>query len=212
MSTDPVPASPRNARLIAGAITGLTLLALAIQPSLGTGSALENALGLLRFFTIWTNIAACAVMGWIAMGRSVPRSIMAALATALTVVGLVYWGALAAEHHPVGIDRLTNQVFHTITPAATVAWWLRFTPPAPAILPLVPVIMVPPLSYGLFAFVLGELTGFYAYFFLDLPAMGWTNFLISNAVLAVFFALMGAGLLAIKRALHRRLSPPINAG
>lgn len=192
-----------TARMLAGAIAALTLLALAIQPSLGTGTALENALGLLQFFTIWSNIAACAIMGWIALGKAVPRSVMAALATALTIVGLVYWGALAAEHQPVGIDRLTNQVYHTLTPLAVVLWWLRFTPPAPAILPMLPAIMVPPLSYGLFAFLLGELTGFYAYFFLDLPAMGWANFLISNAVLAVFFALMGAGLLAIHRAINR---------
>jgi len=58
--------------------------------------------------------------------------------------------------------------------------------------------MVPPLTYGAFAFVLGEMTGFYAYFFLDLPTLGWVQFLISNFVLAVFFALVGTGLVAIK--------------
>ena len=40
--------------------------------------------------------------------------------------------------------------------------------------------MVPPLAYGAFAFVLGEATGFYAYFFLDLSKLGWTNFLGTN--------------------------------
>ena len=195
---------PPVARLIAGAIAALTIAALAIQPWLGTGTPARNALGLLQFFTIWSNIAAAALLGWIAVGRRVPPAALAALATALTVVGLVYWALLAGEHHPAGIDRLTNQVYHTITPAAAVLWWLRYAPPSPAILPLLPAVMVPPLSYGIFAFVLGELTGFYAYFFLDLPAMGWIAFLVSNAVLAVFFAVLGAGLLAIKNALHRR--------
>ncbi|GAA4044176.1 Pr6Pr family membrane protein [Parerythrobacter jejuensis] len=200
-----VPTTPpsRQARLLAAAIAFLALAALGVQPSLGEGTLLENAGGLVRFFTIWGNIAAAVIMGCIALGRPVSTPVMAALATMLTVIALVYWGLLAADHHPVGLDRITNQVFHTIVPLAVIGWWLRFTPPAPAILPLVPVIMAPPLAYGLFAFVLGELTGFYAYFFLDLPQLGWAQFLLSNLVLAVFFAVLGAGLVALKNVASR---------
>ena len=82
---------------------------------------------------------------------------------------------------------------------------MLFTPKAQSNLQLVPAIMVPPLSYGAFAFVLGEITGFYAYFFVDLPALGWTPFLINNVVLALFFALLGLGLLSVKNAINRAL-------
>lgn len=196
-------AASSNARGLAGIISVLAVGALAVQTTLGDGSVPENALGLARFFTIWSNIGAAMVMALAASGRTIPRGVLTALVTALTVVMMVYWGLLATDHHPVGLDRYTNQVFHTIVPVATLVWWFRFIEPAPAILPLVPAIMVPPLSYGAFAFVLGELTGFYAYFFLDLPKIGWINFLISNVLLAAFFAMLGATLVAIKKAIWR---------
>lgn len=192
-----------TARWIAAVIALLVIAAYAVESTLGDGTVLENAAGLLRFFTIWGNVAAACAMGAVALGRTVPRGGMAAIATALTVIGLVYWGLLAGDHHPEGIGRITNQVFHTVTPIAFVGWWLALTPRAPRIIPLVPAIMIPPLSYGAFAFVLGEVTGFYAYFFLDLPNLGWPQFLVNNVGLAVFFASLGAGLLGIKRLINR---------
>ncbi|QFT78955.1 Pr6Pr family membrane protein [Erythrobacter sp. THAF29] len=197
--------APRTGRWIAATIALLVFASYTIETTLGEGTVLENAAGLLRFFTIWGNVAAAFAMGAIALGRTVPRGVMAAIATALTVIGLVYWGLLAGDHQPEGIGRITNQVFHTVTPIAFIGWWLAFTPRAHRILPLVPAIMVPPLSYGAFAFVLGELTGFYAYFFLDLPQLGWAQFLVNNAGLAVLFASLGAGLLGLKRLINRAL-------
>ncbi|TRD11733.1 hypothetical protein FGU71_07545 [Erythrobacter insulae] len=196
-----------NARFWAGIIFAIAAAALIVQPMLGDGTYLENLGGMVRFFTIWGNIAACFVMGWIAFGGNLSRAWMAALATALTVIALVYWGLLSGQHHPVGFDRITNQAHHTIVPAATIAWWLRFTPRAAAIRPMIPAIMIPPLSYGAFAFGLGELTGFYAYFFLDLPMLGWGSFLLNNALLALFFGCLGAGLVAVKNAVSRDREP-----
>ncbi|WP_284126520.1 Pr6Pr family membrane protein [Parerythrobacter aestuarii] len=194
---------PMQPRVLAGIVALTAFGALAVQTTLGDGSVPENAAGLARFFTIWSNIGTAVVMALAASGRAIPRGVLAALVTALTVVAVVYWTLLATDHHPVGLDRYTNQVFHTIVPVAVLVWWFRFVEPAPAILPMVPAIMVPPLAYGAFAYLLGEFTGFYAYFFLDLPRMGWVNFLISNALLAAFFGMLGATLVAIKRAIWR---------
>ena len=191
-------ARPNRARLWAGIIAVLAAGALLAQPLLGEFSYAKNLALMLRWFTIWGNVAACAIMARIALGGQVPASIMAALATALTVIASVYWALLSGDHHPVGYDRITNQFHHTIVPLATIAWWWRYTPKAAAIRPLIPVIMAPPLTYGAFALVLGQLTGFYGYFFTDLPALGWPMFLVNNVVLAVFFALLGAGLVALK--------------
>ena len=206
MTLDQTATYDGRARLLAGLISASAFIALAVQVAIGTGSLIENAGGLVQFFTIWGNIGACVLMGLIASGRSIPRGVMAALATALTVIGGIYWALLAGDHQPVGIDRITNQFHHTPLPLATIAWWFVYTPRAPQVLPLIPAIMVPPLSYGAFAFVLGELTGFYAYFFLDLPALGWTSFLINMTGLAVFFAVIGAVLLKLK-GVFNRLAP-----
>ena len=190
-------------RALAGAISLAAFGALALQTTINEGSVIENFGGMARFFTIWGNIAACLVMGWIAAGRHASRGVLASLATSLSVIALVYWGLLAGDHNPVGLDRVTNQFHHTIIPATVIAWWLAYTAPAPRALALVPAIMVPPLIYGAFAFALGEMTGFYAYFFLDLPALGWSNFLINNAGLALFFGVHGFLLVKAKSVINQ---------
>lgn len=194
-----------RARISAGIIATLAFTALAVQPLLGEGSYAYNLAAMLRFFTIWGNVGACCVMALIALGWSVSerraQSTLAALATALAIIGGIYWGLLSGDHHPVGYDRITNQFHHTIIPIAMIVWWLRFAPPIRPIVSVVPAIMVPPLTYGAFALVLGQMTGFYAYFFVDLPALGWPQFLLNNLLLAGFFALVGMVLVALKNKL-----------
>ena len=194
----------RPARLSAAALAALLAGSLAIQPTLGEGSYAANFAGLFRYFTIWSNAAALVVMALVAIGRTAGRAVLASLVTALTVVGAVYWGLLASEHQPVGIDRLTNQVYHTIVPLAVVAWWFAFASPSERIAPHLPAVMAPPLVYAVFAFVVGRLTGFYPYFFSNQPELGWGPFLLANTALAVFFAGVGAVLLALQGAVHRR--------
>ena len=89
---DPLPTPlPKTARVIAGAIAVLVLVSLAVQSTLGTGSVFENIAGLLRFFTIWGNVAAGVVMALAASGRRLAPRVMASLATMLTVIGSIYW-------------------------------------------------------------------------------------------------------------------------
>ena len=187
--------------MLAGVIAAMACAALAVQPLLGEGSYLENLGGMFRFFTIWGNAAGCVIMALVALGKPVSRAVMAALTTMLAIIALIYWGLLSGDHHPVGYDRITNQFHHTIVPISIIIWWLRYTPPSPAILPLIPTIMIPPLSYGAFALALGQTTGFYAYFFVDLPALGWGWFALNNFVLALFFAAFGAALAWVKNKL-----------
>ena len=207
LQTNSFAYSPR-ARQVAAIIALLAFAALAVQPALGEFSYFVNLANMLRFFTIWGNIAACALMAAIALGRTPSQGTMAALVTMMTVIGSIYWSLLADMHHPTGIDRITNQFHHTFVPVASVLFWLRFTPRASSTFALVPAIMVPPLSYVAFALLLGQITGFYAYFFVDLTELGWTRFLLNNAGLAVFFAALGAVLVSIKNWLEPMIGEP----
>jgi len=196
------PSLAPSARRWAAAIAAAAFIALAVQPLLGERSYGQNLVLMLRWFTIWGNLVACAIMAMMALGKRVSPGVMAALATALTIIGAIYWILLSGEHSPNGYDRITNQFHHTIIPAATVLWWLAFTPKARSTRALIPTIMIPPISYGIFTLINGHLTGFYAYFFLDLPTLGWPQFALSNALLAAFFAGVGAGLVTLKNTIR----------
>ena len=187
-----------------GAI-GTIALQTTINTEPGT-SALENFALLFRFFTIWSNFAGGAIMLWVATDRPVSERVTFALATALTIVALVYHALLAADHHPVGLDWWTNLMFHTLIPAAAVAWWIVFSDRAHLTWQSLPWVMVFPILYSVFALIYGAKTGFYAYFFLDLPSLGWVQMLINMTGLSAFFAAMGAALLGA-----RRILPSANA-
>ncbi|MFA6220065.1 MAG: Pr6Pr family membrane protein [Erythrobacter sp.] len=192
------------AAIIAVAIVG----ALGLQTAINAGRDEESPLVafalLLRFFTIWSNVAAALVMTWLALGRRVPQPVLFALATALAIVALVYWVLLAVDHHPVGPDRLTNQLFHSFAPAATIGWWLAFAPPHPITRRSLPVVMIAPVLYTGFALANGALTGFYPYFFLDRTRFGWLQLATNIIGLALFFLAMGGLLLGFKRLVSAR--------
>ena len=82
------PAISRPARLVAGAISLAALAALGLQTTINLeqdGSPLVSFALLLRYFTIWSNLAAGLVMGWIALRGSIHRAVPFALATALAI-------------------------------------------------------------------------------------------------------------------------------
>ena len=201
------PSSP-FARPAAAVIAIAALGALALQTTLNLErdeSPLVSAGLLLRFFTIWGNLVAGLVMGWIALGRRVAPEIVHALATALGIVGLVYWLLLAGMHHPEGLDRITNQFHHTLVPLATILWWLAFGQRSENTIRSIGVVMIAPVAYAVFALAYGATSGFYAYFFLDAGQLGWAQLAINIVGLAVLFALVGALLLGVKRVINARV-------
>lgn len=198
----------RPARIAASAIGLIAIATLALQTTINTepGTSYLVHFGLtLRFFTIWSNLAAGLVLVWIGFGRRADERIMFALATSLTIVALVYHALLAGDHHPEGLDWWTNLNFHTLIPAAAIIWWIAFSGRAQLTWRSLPWVMVFPIIYTVFALAYGMTSGFYAYFFLNLPSLGWSQLLINMVGLSVFFVMMGAVLLGIRK-IARRIS------
>ncbi|MCA0910434.1 Pr6Pr family membrane protein [Qipengyuania gaetbuli] len=197
----------QRARVLAGIISLAAFIGLAVQSTLNLerdGSPLVSFALLLRFFTIWSNLAAAVLFAWIAAKGSIHRAVPFALATAITIVAIVYHTLLAADHYPVGLDWYTNQMHHTIIPAATVGWWLAFTRPVNNGWKDLPLVMIAPVAYTVFALVYGEMSGFYAYFFLDVPQYGYGRVFANIAGLALVFMLFGALLLGLRRLVSAR--------
>lgn len=192
----------RPARIAAGIISAAASTALVVQCFLNLerdGSPLVAAALLLRYFTIWSNLAAAFLLGWAAIRGRIHSALPFALATALAIVAVVYWALLSGDHHPVGWDRYTNQMHHTIVPAASILWWVLFTTPADAGLRSIPLVTIAPLTYTAFALVYGAISGFYPYFFLDVPQFGMAQVALNLAGLAIAFMLFGALLLGLRR-------------
>ena len=190
------------ARIFAALIALTVMATLIIQTNLNLdrdGSPLAAFGLLMRFFTIWTNFAAGLIMGWIAWRGRTDERVTFALATAITIVAVIYHALLAADHHPDGPGWWTNQMFHSAIPVATLGWWFAFSRPSQMGWRSLPWVMVVPVIYTVFAQIVGALSGFYPYFFLDLPKLGWAMLLVNLVGLSLFFMAVAAVLLGIRR-------------
>ncbi|WP_324828555.1 Pr6Pr family membrane protein [Qipengyuania zhejiangensis] len=194
-------------RALAGVIAVLVFVSLAVQTTINLeqdGSPLAAFGLLLRYFTIWSNLTAGLMLGWVALGGRAPGRAVFALATALSVVALVYHALLSPDHHPVGLDWWTNLAFHTLVPAATIAWWIAFYRADAFLWKSLTIVTPAPIAYTVFALIYGASSGFYPYFFLDQPALGWSQLAINIVGLALFFVAMGAALLGVRRLVSAR--------
>ena len=194
-----------SAVVIALLAFGTVALQTTINQGEGTGPIAAFLL-LFRYFTIWSNFAAGVIMTLVALERRVAPWVLFALATALMQVGIVYHMLLAADHHPIGLDWWTNLMFHTIIPVSVIVRWLVTSRGDGVTWRSVPTVMIAPVVYTFFALIYGEASGFYPYFFLALPQYGWARIVLNIAGLSLFFMLLGAALLGIRRGAARLLS------
>ncbi len=182
--------------------------ALALQTTINNDGSPLVAFGLLfRYFTIWTNFAAGVIFTLVALNQRVDRRVTFSLATAIAVVALVYHALLASYHHPAGLDILTNLAFHTVIPAATIAWWLAVTRRFGFAWGALPFAMIFPVIYTAFSLIYGEMTGFYPYFFTDKSTLSWGQLLVNIAGLALFFVVIGALLMTVRSGVGRLFKP-----
>lgn len=195
-------ASSRAARSWAAIVSLLAAGSLVAQVmgNIGRGQELLPTVGwMLQYFTIWGNCAAGVVFAWIAAGRRIEPRFTFSLAAALVIIAAVYHLLLAADHHPEGVDWWTNIAHHTLVPAGGVSWWLFFSSDTLVGWRSLPVVTAVPFAYGGFALANGAVTGFYPYFFLDLPSLGWGTLLLNMVGLAILFMVVAALLLSLRK-------------
>ena len=197
----------RAARISAALISILAIGSLIAQVigNMQRGEALLPVVGwMFQYFTIWGNLAAGLVFGWIAARGTIEPRVPFALSAALVIIAAVYHLLLASMHHPEGLDWWTNVAHHTAVPAAGVLWWLLFSRDRLAGWRSLPIVMLVPLIYGAFALVNGAMSGFYPYFFLDQPSLGLGMVLLNMVGLAILFMAVAALLLLVRRLIRAR--------
>lgn len=189
-------------RLVAGLIavvTGLTLLTRIVLSAEETGSVLSALSNLSQFFTILTNTIVLMAMTLVAFGWKLPPRIMNAVIIAIAGVGVFYHTLLAHMVNLGGIELLADHGTHTFVPALSVIWWLIWGD-RPVFTWKDPVIWTTwPLLYCAYILVRASFSGFYPYFFLDLPEVGMQGLVLNIAGLVAGFILIGIMLRGLAR-------------
>lgn len=159
--------------------------------------------GLMRFFTILTNALVVAQMGLVALRGRVSADLEATACLNIAMVGIIYHTLLAPETPFTGADWYTDFAFHTLVPVLVPLWFAAFGQ-NDLRLSRLPLWLIWPLVYCIYAMIRGQVTGIYPYFFVDVAQFGLPRILLNIAGLVAVFALAGLMLWVLARALNRR--------
>jgi hypothetical protein len=173
-----------------------------------SGNAFDTpALAVWRFFaffTILTNlvVAVTATFSAVAPGSAPGRFVAGANARAavflyIALVGAVYHLVLADLWAPQGWQLVADQLLHSATPVLAGLGWVLFDRKDGLAFSAIPLFLIYPVAYSLYALIRGGIDGFYPYPFLDVPTLGYFRTIVNTGGLALIFAGGAAALVGI---------------
>lgn len=161
------------------------------------------------YFTILTNIivslyftlmlSAARRKSWI--GRA---STATAIAVYIVVVGAVYNLILRQLWAPVGLQKLVDEMLHTINPIYFLVYWLWFVAKTALQWKDVFPWLIYPFVYCVYILVRGGITNEYPYPFIDAGSLGMGTVLLNCVVLFAAFLLLSLLFIGIAKTLTAR--------
>jgi hypothetical protein len=175
-----------------------------VAPSGRTAGLPERLLRFFSYFTIQSNLAAAGTaLGLIARPNrdgGAWRVLRISAIVGMTVTFVTYIVVLRPIVHLLGIAKLTDIGFHYVAPVLTVLGWYLYGPwPRIDITSLLRH-LVWPLSYLAYVLVLGAITGWYPYPFINVGKIGYPRALLNALAVTVLLLIVGA----VYRALDTR--------
>ena len=152
------------------------------------------------FFTILTNLLATLALsawrtgpGFVGHRWLTRPTTLTTAASAITIVGLVYFFILRHTWKPEGAQFVADAALHYAMPALMVLFWVWAVPARALRWASVPGLLLYPLLYLVYVFTRGEMVGLYPYPFIDVIKIGYAAALRNSVGLIAAYALV-AGL------------------
>ena len=197
-----------------GAGLSFILTVLGTYPSLNTDPSLlgnpdQGALGRIfdffTYFTQWSNILVAVIM-WMLVANprrngKVFRVLRLDTILMISVTGIIYQGLLAASAKNVGLEIVTNFFLHQLTPIVVVVVWLLVGPRRQFKWVDIPLALILPIVWAIFALVRGAVINAYPYGFLNVDKHGLGTVIITVIAIAIFGVLISAIYLGLDRLL-----------
>lgn len=162
------------------------------------------------YMTVWTNtlVALCFCAAAFPALQKLDffrnKSLLAATAGYITMVGLAYHILLSETNNPQGLEWFTDLLLHYINPVLYLVWWAWLAPKD--ILPFREALrwMIFPAVYFLFSLIKGFITDWYPYPFVNVTELGYPAVLTTSAVLMAIYLIIGLVFTVLCRRLAMR--------
>ncbi len=163
------------------------------------------------YFTILTNIIVALCYTFLLFKSrqkdttrwSAPHT-QAAIAVYIFVVGIVYNLVLRFLWAPEGLQKITDELLHTVAPVWFLVYWVLFAPKTGLKWRYALDWLIFPLVYLIYVMIRGAITNIYPYPFLDAFNHGYPKVVMSSLVIMLLFLLLSLLLIGVGKKL-----PPV---
>jgi hypothetical protein len=183
-----------------------------INASLKANPVPEMIVRYFSYFTIQTNliVAVCFTTLLFNPGSKwgdffSRQQTLAAITVYIIIVGLIYNTILRFTWNPEGLQRIVDELLHTVIPLLTLVYWLVFAAKNQLqwkdILPW----LIYPFAYITYVLIRGSISGFYPYPFINTTELGLNKVLVNSVGIAVIFTIMSLALVAVGKFLNKKI-------
>ena len=155
-------------------------------------------------FTIDTNILCALFLTFIALqsnsrlGRFFRKATTAtALTVYITIVGITYNILLRNTWNPQGMQKIVDELLHSVIPVYFILFWFIFVHSQDLKWKNAFPWLIYPILYIVYAIILGGITKFYPYPFVDVNELGYAKALTNSLIVLVLIFLLSLALIGI---------------
>ncbi|MCJ7935495.1 MAG: Pr6Pr family membrane protein [Chryseobacterium sp.] len=167
----------------------------------------ETTIRFFSFFTILTNLIIALYFTFNIIENNSSQFARSGTLTAITVyiliVGLVYQIVLRQTWNPVGLQKVTDELLHSIIPLFVIIYWYLYENKKGLHYRMILSWAVYPLLYLIYILIRGSFSGFYPYPFMNVAELGWAKVLANAFLILIFFIGLSALLIRLKKAVNR---------
>jgi hypothetical protein len=175
-----------------------------------TNSAAEVIIRFFSFFTILTNTLVALYFSCLYFTKNheskliTKPGILTAITIYITLVCLVYQIALRQIWQPQGLQRIVDELLHSVIPIFVIIFWYMYETTIAIKYSQILKWSIFPLTYLVYILVRGSFSNFYPYPFVDVSHLGMKKVLTNSAVILVAFLIISTVLLFIGKKIIKR--------
>jgi len=183
-----------------------------INMTSGISGIWELMVRYFSYFTIQTNILVAVCFTTLLLkpqskwGRFFSRQqTLSAITVYIVIVGLIYNTILRFLWEPEGLQKIVDELLHSVIPLLVLFYWFVFTAKDRLQWKNVLPWLIYPFAYIVYVLVRGSVSGFYPYPFINTQRLGLDKVLVNSVGIAFVFICMSLLLVMIAKSTRKEL-------
>lgn len=163
-------------------------------------SLAETTIRFFSFFTILTNCLVTLYFTVLWLNKPLfllkpfqKPGYLTAVTVYISVVGLVYQLVLRGIWEPTGMQKLVDELLHSVIPLFVIVYWFNYENKKEVNWKAIPGWLLYPFLYLIYILIRGNLSGFYPYPFVNVTELGMEKVLTNSGFLVLLFIVTALG-------------------